>query len=232
MRKVRKTLGVYTNTELYAMKVPGRKKRGLGRTVNTCHVYNSHEQMKDDLEDNPGLEGKLEEAIASRSLPDCYFEHPVVVEHGQSCPVYPIGFFADGLPYTQTDSLIGWWVVNLLTEDRYLVCTLRKKGWSANVAAGGGAHILRFLVGWHGAWRQSAEERCPVADTTVKRGVGLILHERPRQGFYWDSGVLSFISREIGQNTQGRMASQRGPTDSDLVTNAILLLKTGIVCKG
>ena len=60
----------------------------------------------------------------------------------------------------------------------------------------------------------------------------LILNEWPRQGFVWDSDVLSFMSRETGQNTQGRMASQRGPTDSDLVTNAILLLKTCIVCKG
>ena len=127
MRKVRRTLGVYTKTDLYAFDVPGRKKRGLGRTVNTMHVYNFHEQMKDDLADNPGMGTDLETAIASRSLPDCYFEHPVVREHGDSCPVYPIGIFADGLPYTQTDSIIGWWVINLLTDARYLVCTQRKR---------------------------------------------------------------------------------------------------------
>jgi len=112
MMKVRSKLGVYTATGLYAIDVPGRKKRALGRTVNTCQVYNFHEQMKDDLADNPDLGVKLENAVANRFLPDCYFEHPVVQEHGNSCPVYPVGIFADGLPYTETDSLIGWWVIN------------------------------------------------------------------------------------------------------------------------
>ena len=68
MRKVRTKLGVYANADLYEIKVPGRKKRGLGREVNTSHVYNFHEQMKDDLEDNPDLGVKLDSAIASRSL--------------------------------------------------------------------------------------------------------------------------------------------------------------------
>ena len=51
-----------------------------------------------------------------------------------------------------------------------------------------------------------------------------MLNEWSKRGLHWDSVVLSFISRETGQNTQGRLACQRGPTDSDLATNAMLLL--------
>ena len=41
--------------------------------------------------------------------------------------VWPISLFVDGVPYSQVDSVIGFWLVNMVNGQRYVFATLRKK---------------------------------------------------------------------------------------------------------
>ena len=73
-----------------------------------------HEQVRDAINDN--------------ALPRQYFEHPVVREHGSlEDPVLPFSLFVDGVPYSQLDSVVGFWLVNMITGGRTLLAALRKR---------------------------------------------------------------------------------------------------------
>ena len=43
--------------------------------------------------------------------------------------VYPIAIYIDGVPYSHTDGVIGWWLINLITQRRYLISILRKRNF-------------------------------------------------------------------------------------------------------
>ena len=62
----------------------------------------------------------------NRELPDGYYDHPVVIEHGAREAVLPLGLFVDAVPYSHVDSTIGFWLINLITGERHLFSTLRK----------------------------------------------------------------------------------------------------------
>ena len=66
------------------------------------------------------------EMVDDRALPPCYSAHPVVRANPDKY-VLPLGLFADGVPYSQTDSVIGVWVVNLINGQRNLIAVIRKK---------------------------------------------------------------------------------------------------------
>eukprot|EP00974_Lingulodinium_polyedra_P038611 3700215-Lingulodinium_polyedra.AAC.1 len=64
------------------------------------------------------MRGALAVAVSSRQLPPAYFENPVVREHGSvEHPVL----------HSLTDSVLGFWVMNIITQSRVLFCVVRKK---------------------------------------------------------------------------------------------------------
>ena len=139
-RELVRKLGLYTRTDLYELKSAGRTKKGRGRISTTTQVYNLHEILHADLDEHSraDLDKKLNERKTNGDLPDVYLNHPIVQEHGAAMPVYPVAMFADAVPYAHNDSLIGWWIVNLLDPAKgYFICALRKalvckcgcKGW-------------------------------------------------------------------------------------------------------
>ena len=140
-RKVKTSVGLYTKADMYTLHYPGRIRKQSGRSPGTMEVYCAHELLNDDVDQC--LLDKLQRAIDTRSLPDCYYEHPIVQAHGDSEPVLPVAIFVDGVPYSNTDSVIGWWLENLITGARYFLCPLRKsvvckcgcKGWCTFWAA-------------------------------------------------------------------------------------------------
>ena len=124
------------NPSLYQITVPGHHKHDLERTLHPVTVMPAHEQVADDLAGDATFRNRLAERRADRSLPPAYWEHPVVRDAGDA-PVAPLAFYVDGVPYSQSDSVLGWWVINLISQRRYLVAVLRKrllckcgcKGW-------------------------------------------------------------------------------------------------------
>ena len=68
----------------------------------------------------------MAEAITDGSFPPCYKDHPVVAAHpGEE--VLPVNLFVDDVPYSHNDSVVGFWLINCLTDSRYLLCGLRKQ---------------------------------------------------------------------------------------------------------
>ena len=91
-----------------------------------CNVHVPHEAIDEDVRGDNDLRGQLQYAVDNEQLPKCYYMHPVVLSAFGEL-VLPCAIFIDGLPYSLNDSVIGFWLVNLLTGCRYLLGTLRKK---------------------------------------------------------------------------------------------------------
>jgi hypothetical protein len=85
----------------------------------------AHEQFALDVESDLSCRNKLAEMIRDKTLPPCYFEHKVVTDNpGEH--VVPVALYLDAVPFSQTDSVLGWWLVNLVSGQRYLYGVLRK----------------------------------------------------------------------------------------------------------
>ena len=142
-RKVRNRVGVYRSEDMYKFKVVGRSRKAVGRQLIDADTYPAHELLEDDLRTNPQTLEALRKHIRDESLPPCYYSNLVVQAYGsiEEDPILPLGLFADGVPYSLVDSVIGFWVVNLVSGCRYLAAVLRKKkccrcgcrGWCAFV---------------------------------------------------------------------------------------------------
>ena len=82
------------------------------------------------------MANRLAYAKAHNGLPRSYYEDPIV-QGALGTDVYPFGLYIDGVPYTNTDSVIGVWCINILSNQRSLIAAVRKrilcrcgcKGW-------------------------------------------------------------------------------------------------------
>ena len=109
---------------LYEMRVPGWD-RDLGkRNRIPLLTLPLHELVAESVENDPTLLVKLDERAEEQSLPEVYAQHPVVLASPE--PVLPISIFVDGVPYSNSDSVVGFWVQNELSKKRSLFAVLRK----------------------------------------------------------------------------------------------------------
>jgi hypothetical protein len=147
----------------YELQVSGHAKHDLIRTLHSASVIPPHDALSKEMEDNAGMRDQLAELVASREMPQSYWEHVVVATPPRAgCPaglVLPIAIYVDAVPYSLTDSVIGFWVENVVASKRHLCCLLRKRlsckcgcrGWCSFRA------VFRFLR-WsiaalsNGAW--------------------------------------------------------------------------------
>ena len=74
---------------------------------------------------NPSISVRLQEMIDEGELPPCYHQNPIV--QNSDSPVVPVSLFCDGVPYSNDDSLVGYWLINEITQSRHLLAGLRKK---------------------------------------------------------------------------------------------------------
>ena len=125
-RKVRSTLGLFTDADGYILNVPGRSKADLGRTERSIMCYPLHELIDEDVRTDAQILEDLQEMVDNMRLPDAYSDHPIVQQYGSTEPVLPFAIFVDAVPYSLVDGVIGFWAVNLLTGRRYLIVALRK----------------------------------------------------------------------------------------------------------
>ena len=149
-RKLDTVMESRQNTQsFYNIQVPGSSKHELSRTVATTSAIVPHEALVEEST-TPGFYTALNE-WASSPLPPAYLEHPVVgrkaAEGVPGGPVLGLSLYLDGVPYSNTDSVLGFWIQNLATRRRHLCCILRKRcscqcgcrGWCSFFA------ILQFL---------------------------------------------------------------------------------------
>ena len=111
---------------LYTLRVPGSSRKASGRVVHDLSVMIPYEQIDADLQKDQGAFPRLADAIDEGALPPSYFSH-ALVRGAPPATVFPVNLFIDGVRYSLTDTVIGFWFVDVLSGKRYLFATLRKR---------------------------------------------------------------------------------------------------------
>eukprot|EP00974_Lingulodinium_polyedra_P110590 10694071-Lingulodinium_polyedra.AAC.1 len=111
--------------KVYNMKVPCAPTGTLDRGTMTLPVRPPYELVDEEAASDPSLLLRLQEAKDAGHLPACYTSHPVVVSSEE--PVLPYSIFMDGLPYSNSDSVVGIWLVSMLTGWRGFIGMIRKR---------------------------------------------------------------------------------------------------------
>ena len=106
--------------------MPGYNRHDLTRTTLTYHFNPGHEQLVRNMDD-PSYRAAVVEKRDSGMFPRCYYEHPIVLGAAIGALVGAVGLFVDAVPYSLTDSAIGFWLFDLVTQQRFLMGVLRKR---------------------------------------------------------------------------------------------------------
>lgn len=182
-RKIAKTVGLDVADErLQNIKVPGYRRAERSRVELDLPVVPPHESIAEEVNQNPDLVEEVQSCVADEEWSGVYARHPVVMTARPDEPVLPGALYVDGLPYSNTDGVIGFWLVNLVTDVRHLCVVVRKRhlcqcgcvpqGWCTINA------ILTFLAWSLGALAAGVSptrthERKPwPAEEAVRRAMG------------------------------------------------------------
>ena len=126
-RKLKKALGdVEASDDIYTLELPSYNKKSVLREHHRFSTLPAHESFAKHVEDRRLGENLIDYL---KTAPRAYVEHLVVreaeeAEHG--LPV-PLAIYLDGVPYSHIDSVIGFWMVFMLTGVRVCMAVLRKK---------------------------------------------------------------------------------------------------------
>ena len=115
--------GLKEKSAFHVIAVPAFSKRFEERGTVQLQVLPPHEQLHQEVCEDPGLAGQLRRA----KWPASFGRHPVARAAGNQ-PVLPIALYLDGAQYTKAGaSLLVFVVVNLLSGVRHLACVLDKR---------------------------------------------------------------------------------------------------------
>lgn len=174
-RHLESALPVFRDSAVeYEFKVPCSTKNKPGRDSMWLPALVLQEELDAELRGNPGWAEQLQHCISDNLFPPTYDTHPLVA--GSQSRVVPLALFVDAVPYSNVDSIIGFWVVNLMTQVRHLIVALRKsvlckcgcKGWCTFWAVFHYLHWCfavastgRYADGRHDSlpWRQTDDDR-------------------------------------------------------------------------
>ena len=104
----------------YVLSVPSLAKYDPSRCCHDVPVNVPHECLSEEILEHPEI---LDEVEATQ-WPPAYYDNPIVRRDGRR--VVPLALYLDGVPSTKRDGILGFWVYNLLTRRRHLICVLRK----------------------------------------------------------------------------------------------------------
>ena len=132
---------------LYFADAPASTDDEAFRGSHTFAFILPHEALFESFVNDPDMLHKLQDKVDKGDLPPCYHEHPLVVAGGK--PMVPISLYADGLPYALHDSVTGFWLKNEITDERMLLCLVRKsivckcgcRGWCT-------MHTIFAVLAW------------------------------------------------------------------------------------
>jgi hypothetical protein len=163
-RKVRDKLGwSKKNKNKMLLQVPSQGKHDIERSVQSVSVEPGHEQFVDDYNANTSsFQRLLAKFKSDENLPPCYWNHPVVPGALAGVLVFPVALYLDGVPYSITDSVIGFWLVSLIDSRRYLIGLLRKRNL-CKCGCKGWCTFWHFFAMLHWDLKAGAEGRYPDA---------------------------------------------------------------------
>lgn len=112
---------------LYQFEAPMFRSCDAMRDVGVFELAPLHEVVHHEVVENENIYATLREHIRNRTLPPCYFDHPIARAHLDSNkPAVPISIYTDGTPVTRTDGALGLIAYNWLTGSRHLLAVVRK----------------------------------------------------------------------------------------------------------
>ena len=112
---------------LYTLRMQGSSRSATGRVVHDLMVFVPHERLDEWIRNQPGSLMRLADAREEGQLPEAYFEHPLVREAPPDVMHFALSLFVDGVAYSLTDTVIGFWFVDMLSERRFLFAVIRKR---------------------------------------------------------------------------------------------------------
>ena len=111
--------------KLNSVDIPAFVNEELGRSTHTLQVLLPHEALSEAYQEDAALRVRLREMRAARDFPPCYYQHPLVVADNDRL-IAPVSLFVDGVPYSNTDTVIGFWAINEVSGSRHLLAIVRK----------------------------------------------------------------------------------------------------------
>ena len=121
--KFDKVIGKPRDQGYHYVPVPQILRSSGSRKVAEMSAVLPHEVLAAHVHER-GQE--LRELLAVSELPRCYYSHPVVERETCNRLVVPVAYYLDGVKYSRENSVLGCWLVCLLTKKRWLLWTLRK----------------------------------------------------------------------------------------------------------
>jgi hypothetical protein len=94
------------NRALCDMGIPGHHKQPWPRASLNLAPLPPHESFNDDITEDAAYSVRLANML-SAGMPPAYTEHPVVRSARDDELVAPLALYADAVPYSQTDSVLG-----------------------------------------------------------------------------------------------------------------------------
>ena len=81
--------------------------------------------LQDEIDAIPDYESRVRETVAH--YPPAYSSHPVV-RRAAACGevVTPLALYIDGVGFTRRESIVGIYVINMITGVRHLCCSIKK----------------------------------------------------------------------------------------------------------
>ena len=81
--------------------------------------------LEDEIAAIPDYDAKVASTVSN--YPPIWSAHPVVASSRPGEVVTPLALYFDGIGYTKRDSVHGFFVINMVTGTRHLVCEMRKR---------------------------------------------------------------------------------------------------------
>ena len=148
----------HMNADLYEFQVPGSEPASLSCSpVNMCSTF-VYKELAAEIVTIPDFPNSVNMAAHSEGWGLAWKNHPWVLSQSPTATLVPLGLYLDGVAFTKRDSALGIWLINLLTEKRYLTSVIRKKqlcscgckGWCS-------LHDLFRALSWLMEWMRRGE---------------------------------------------------------------------------
>eukprot|EP00969_Alexandrium_andersonii_P243224 10743803-Alexandrium_andersonii.AAC.1 len=113
--------------KLYKVPLAGTRKHDLARSPFSIFVRLPHELIQKEVEADPSQKFRLQEMKDANALPASYTQNPIVTQSDPNDFIIPISIYMDGVAYTITDSVVGVWAINGISQTRHLLMLIRKR---------------------------------------------------------------------------------------------------------
>ena len=124
--KIDKATGHPTDENYHYVDVPRHRRSSDERQTSPLAVLPPLDACVQHMQEN---EADLRRRLAGTTLPRTYYNHPVVQRAQSEQPALmalPLALYMDGVAYSREDSILGMWLVCMLTGRRWLLASLRR----------------------------------------------------------------------------------------------------------